>query len=271
VTTGTNIGSKKIEVIDLSDSSNVCQPSVLADYPLDKVEGASGGLLNNNVALICGGDNFPTIHDDCFPITANAIEASVKLTKPKVGSSSVVLNGSTLWLTGGFLKELKEETDEYQEYFYVETKSTEFVQLNGPSPGPDLPHKVGSHCLVSLNDSIVILIGGFQGGKHLEDTFYYNNDHQTWTEGPSLINGRYDHSCALFKSPLHGDTVIVTGGYGQDGTLASTELLNLDSNSWTLGKDIFKLKLNCIMWKCKKIHWVNILEHRLQWYPQGFL
>jgi hypothetical protein len=28
---------------------------LLDDYPIDQVEGAFGGLLNNNIALICGG------------------------------------------------------------------------------------------------------------------------------------------------------------------------------------------------------------------------
>jgi hypothetical protein len=64
------------------------------------------------------------------------------MTKPRSAAASVVLNGSTLWLTGGYTQDINEET-----------KTTEFVQVNGPSPGPDLPLKVGYHCLVSLNDS----------------------------------------------------------------------------------------------------------------------
>jgi hypothetical protein len=236
VTTGYDEGSNKIEVIDLANSTNVCQPSVLADYPLDAFE-ASGGLLNNNIALICGGSNpqypqYPQYLDECFAITANAIEDSVKLTKPRSAAASVVVNGTTLWITGGYVQDLN-----------YETKTTEFVQLNGSSPGPDLPHKVGYHCLVSLNDSTVILIGGMQNGLYLEDTntFYYNNDNKTWTEGPSLINGRFWHSCALFKNPLNGnaETVIVTGGYNDKGTLVSTEFLNLDSDSWTLGRNLY--------------------------------
>jgi hypothetical protein len=54
VTSGHDTGSKKVEVLDLSDPTNVCQPSILEDY-VDRVEGSSGGLLNNDIALICGG------------------------------------------------------------------------------------------------------------------------------------------------------------------------------------------------------------------------
>jgi hypothetical protein len=55
-----------------------------------------------------------------------------------------------------------------------------------------------------------------------------------------LTIGRNHHSCALFKSPQHGhtDTVIVTGGTDnvEFAVLASTEFLNLESNSWESGK-----------------------------------
>jgi hypothetical protein len=40
------------------------------------------------------------------------------------------------------------------------TNSTEFVRMTGSSPGPDLPLEVAAHCIVSLNDTTVLLIGG---------------------------------------------------------------------------------------------------------------
>jgi hypothetical protein len=219
-----------MEVVDLSDPSNVCRPSVLDDYPIDYVAGASGGLLNNKLALICGGyKRAPPFNklDDCFAITHNAVEANVKLTQARSESASVVLNGNTLWMTGGAL-----DGD-------VPTNSTEFVQPTGTRRGPDLPLEIGDHCLVSLNDTTILLIGGWVGHwTGSKATFYYNTDHETWTEGPSLITGRAGHSCALFKSPQDGttDTVIVTGGYSSGGSyLASTEFLHSDSQSWTSG------------------------------------
>jgi hypothetical protein len=228
VTTGFDTGSKKMEIMDLSDPSNVCQPSLLADYPLDRVQGASGGLLTNNNALICGGRG-PKILDDCYSINPHGIKkaATARLSQPRYYAASVVLNSTTLWMTGGYLPG------------NVRTKSTEFVQLTGTSPGPDLPLEVAYHCLVSLNDTTALLIGGqLQSGNFLKATWFYNTDHKTWTDGPSLTIGRYLHSCALFKSPQHGhtDTVIVTGGRNGGNYLASTEFLNLDSNYWQSGK-----------------------------------
>jgi hypothetical protein len=227
VTTGADGGSKKMEIMDLSDPSNVCQPSLLADYPLDEVVGASGGLLTNNNALICGGWG-SEILDDCYSINPHGIKkaATARLSKPRYYAASVVWNSTTLWMTGGYLAGSGR------------TKSTEFVQLTGTSPGPDLPLGVALHCLVSLNDTTLILIGGkLQSGTYSKATWFYHTDHKTWTDGPSLTIGRYEHSCALFKSPQHGhtDTVIVTGGWN-GATLASTELLYLDSNSWQSGK-----------------------------------
>jgi hypothetical protein len=230
VTTGKHKGSKKIEIIDLLDPSNVCRPSVLGDYPFDQVAKASIGLLNNNTAMICGGWKISSPKkklDDCFTITDNAIETNEKLTQPRDGAASVVLNGNTLWITGGALLD---ENDV--------TKTTTFVDLTGTSPGPDLPLEIAFHCILSLNDRIILLIGGhFGNGMKSKDTFYYNTKDKTWTEGPSLIIARGGHSCALFKSAKHGhtDTVIVTGGQKNSGMLARTDFLNLDSNSWTVG------------------------------------
>jgi hypothetical protein len=229
VTTGYYEGSKKIEIIDMDDPTNVCQPSFMAEYPMDRVQGASGGLLTNNNALICGGWGSETL-DDCFAINENGITNGSRLTQPRSSAASVVWNSTTLWLTGGRIDTGR-------------TNSTEFVQLTGSTPGPNLPFEVVDHCLVSLNDTTLLLIGGRlldwtrSNWLRSKATYYYNTDHKTWTDGPSMTIGRSSHSCALFKSPQHGhtDTVIVTGG-AETSLLASTEYLNLESNSWESGK-----------------------------------
>jgi hypothetical protein len=173
--------------------------------------------------------------DDCFAINENGIKNGYRMSQPRSHAASVVWKSTTLWLTAGLLEGSGR------------TKSTEFVQLTGSTPGPDLPLDLplSSHCLVSLNETTILLIGGklsdegwLQYASRSKASFYINTDHNTWTYGPSLTIGRSSHSCALFKSPQHGhtDTVIVTGGFNGGDSLASTEFLILESNSWQSGK-----------------------------------
>jgi hypothetical protein len=105
MTTGLGQGSKKMEIVDLADPTNVCQPSFLDEYPKYSVKGASAGPLINNNALflvICGGFAFERL-DDCFAISENGLTATTKLSQPRSWAASVVLNSTTLWLTGGWL------------------------------------------------------------------------------------------------------------------------------------------------------------------------
>jgi hypothetical protein len=231
VTNGWTEGSRKIEVIDLEDPTNVCQSPMLATYPYDEVQYASGGLLNTNTPLICGGyrwSSHPSKRlDACFDTTDNAVLPKVTLAHQRSCAASVVLHGTTLWITGGILAN------------HTLTRSTEFVELTGTIPGPDLPIALKWHCLVTLNETTVLLIGGQSTdkmGPTSKATFYFNINDQTWTEGPGLIKGRYSHSCALFQSPQHAntDTVIIAGGSNKKA-ISTTEFFNMEKNAWTQG------------------------------------
>jgi hypothetical protein len=129
--------------------------------------------LNTNIALICGGNKWSSpqrVLDDCFAITDQKLQANVTLTQPRHAAASVVLNNTTLWLTGGFILD--------SGGYMAVTKSTEFVQLNGTTPGPDLPLELFHHCLVSVNETTILLIGGcyldLYSMSYKKATFYYN-------------------------------------------------------------------------------------------------
>jgi hypothetical protein len=81
------------------------------------------------------------------------------------------------WMTGGAV------IDNIQP-----TTTTTFVDLTGTSPGPDLPIAIGFHCLLSLNDRIIFLIGRLLGNDtRSKATFYYNTKDETWTD-PHVSN-----------------------------------------------------------------------------------
>jgi hypothetical protein len=149
VTAGYDQFSDKTKVIDIFNSDNNCRP--LAKFPVGMVQGATGGLIGNKPA-ICGGfmnDDGNDHRKDCFVI-GQSVTKQPKMSKARGFAASVTFNENTLWVTGGL-------TDN------VYHKDTEFVQLNGTRPGPDLPIEVAYHCLVALNSTTILLIGGARG------------------------------------------------------------------------------------------------------------
>ena len=119
--------------------------------------------------------------------------------------------------------------------------------MNGPtiSPGPDLPNAVSDHCVVNSDEwmkAIIIggSIGGMVGPNVVDSTHIFCFDNQTWYQGPSLMHGRYMHSCGILKDG--NDYILVTaGGIGSTGyPLTSVELYKplVAGNSWYAGPDL---------------------------------
>jgi hypothetical protein len=122
VTTGhpTNT-SVKSEVIDLEDSSNICQD--LDDYPM-KIDGAVGGLLNQVDPLVCGGK--VPITKSCHVV--NQPGQSSEMLEERMYSASLTLNSTHLWITGGLNANGLLQTSEFVSIGQTAVK------------GPDLPY-----------------------------------------------------------------------------------------------------------------------------------
>ena len=71
-----------------------------------------------------------------------------------------------------------------------------------------LPVGIKNHCMVTLNSSTVMLIGGTtQHSLYNKKTFFYDIDNQTWTDGPDLISPRCRHKCGMIKKDIDSDEV----------------------------------------------------------------
>ena len=133
---------------------------------------------------------------------------------PRSSMSSVVLNESKIWITGGFSNN-------------GDLKSTEIISLDQPPiPGPDLPFTVYDHSMVLVNPKTIYLIGGFQNGDVSNETWIIDptKDFQIKV-GPSLNIARNWHSCS--KMRIKGRIfLVVAGGHNNGKTLDSVELLD---------------------------------------------
>jgi hypothetical protein len=106
-----------------------------------------------------------------------------------------------------------------------------------------LPEPVLEHCLVKLNDTMLMLIGGDNFGVSTSSTpktYFFNVLENIWMEGPTLNISRKIHSCGvmIWSNPDTGndEQVVVVAGGRYAATTASVELLYLNRNTgWVAG------------------------------------
>ena len=105
---------------------------------------------------------------------------------------------------------------------------------------PALPKKVHSHCVVKLEDTKIMLIGGYDKNGYSAETYIYDFETEVWTLGHPLINARNGHACARIEV---GDKpyILVVAGYFPPSKSDTVEILDLVANQgWIQGKKLPK-------------------------------
>jgi hypothetical protein len=105
---------------------------------------------------------------------------------------------------------------------------------------PSLPFTIRAHCMVTVNSTTVMVIGGYQNGQHSGKTFYVTFGEESWTEGPELKNRRVYHSCGKIRRNKESQemSIIVAGGYAGGSYLSSVEILDEGSSEWQTGPEL---------------------------------
>ena len=148
-------------------------------------------------------------------------------------ASSVVLNQTKLWVTGG-----GSSPGSY-------LASTEIISLDqSVIQGPTLPFSIDGHSMVQVNSKTIYLIGGVQNDLLSNKTWIVDpSNNYSMKEGPSMNIARFLHSSAKFK--INGrDFLVVSGGQkSKTEFLDSVELLDTSlpepKQAWILGKHNF--------------------------------
>ena len=224
MTSGQNISNhfpiRTTEIFDIEHRNAQCDN--LANFPIGLIH-ATGGLINQR-PIICGGESDEGFGVQisakcyCYKSEQKAWKECATMTTKRYLASSIVVNDSLLWITGGRSYDDK----------YIDLDSTEFISTNGDVKlGTPLPNALSSHCMVNLNGSIMV-VGRMRIG-HQSKTLLYDTDTSKFTSssGPTLITSERNFACAVFNSSFHGDrpVAIVTGG-GQ------TEVWNSTKTQW---------------------------------------
>jgi hypothetical protein len=119
-------------------------------------------------------------------------------------------------------------------------KSAEMLTEEGwESNIPSLPNTISCHCMVTVNSTTVMAIGGIINAFYSGKTFYFTFGEESWTEGPELKNIRFFRSCGKIGRNKESQemSIIVAGGWG-GSYLSSVEILDEGSNEWQRGPEL---------------------------------
>ena len=110
--------------------------------------GATGGLLGST-PLICGGITNGFSSDSCHTLDKDKATDAAKLSVKRAHSTSIILDSKHLWVTGGL--DLGTE---------LVHSSSELVNVEYTSLGPELPRALYMHALVSVQEDETMVVGG---------------------------------------------------------------------------------------------------------------
>ena len=217
---------KDIEVIDLKSSLNKCQ--LLPNFPI-ALNGAFGGLGFRDNPLICGGTNGLSIYSECYSYEDKEWKKADPMAKYRSLPAFDPNSDGTgnIFVTGGCL-------------FNMATNTSEVLTRSGwQSLIPAMPIALCAPCMVAINSTTFMVIGGRLMDAVSTKTYFINTVNNIWIEGPPLLFGRFKHSCSKIKknSQSHQMNVIIAGGYYHDTykLTNSVEIFNVETNQWSFG------------------------------------
>ena len=99
-----------------------------------------------------------------------------------------------------------------------------------------LPTEFSDHCQVPWDSEKFLVIGGWDGSRRRDESYFLNVKTNQRTNGPSLNTARYGHACGELQLNWKS-YIIVTGGWN-GAPLRSTEVLNKNNvgQGWQKGK-----------------------------------
>jgi N-acetylneuraminic acid mutarotase len=222
------------EVINLASSASTCQnpPNFLAT-----VHSAIGGLVFKGNPILCGGVQSRSRSKKCYSLENNEWVSSASMNSIRSSAAAAQLKDGKLLVTGGY------------DVSGSHLNSAEMLTEEGwESNIPSLPVTISGHCMVTVNSTTVMVIGGIQNSQYSGKTFYFTFGEESWTDGPELKNKRVYHSCGKIRRDKESQemSIIVAGGCdGFFSYLSSVEILDEGSNEWQTGPELpFGIRLS---------------------------
>jgi hypothetical protein len=215
------------EVINLVSSASTCKNP--PNFPA-RVYAAIGGIGVKGNTILCRGKQNDADTNKCYSLENYVWVSSASMNSVRVEAAAAQLQDGKILVTGGYDASLSD------------LKSAEILTEEGWERNiPSLPVTVWAHCMVTVNSTTVMVIGGYQNGPgSLGKSFYFTFGEESWTKGPELKKKRGYHSCGKIRRNKESQeiSIVVAGGYDGSSYLSSVEILDEDSNEWQTGPEL---------------------------------
>ncbi len=115
-----------------------------------------------------------------------------------------------------------------------------FTEKGWESKIPSLPVSIRDHCMVTVNSTTVMVIGGYQNEQNSGKTFYFTFGEESWTNGPELKHKKNAFSCGKIRRDKWSQemSIIVAGGWDGSSIFSSVEILYEGSSEWKTGPEL---------------------------------
>ncbi len=190
----------------------------------DAYSAVGGVLLPGTVhetMIVCNGLSRKML-SNCY-FSQNQSHEWTRVTKrsgARYDAASIVIdNGKTLWITGGQWRSKALKSTHRMSLLNL-TNNNLVPEINhlitpdsfSSKSGPNLPVYVKDHCLVKLNDSTAMMMGGRHSYNRYYTYSYYLDmpkpvqiqrpyKRRRWSRGPRLNAARVRHSCGVLTIP----------------------------------------------------------------------
>merc|ERR1719414_2952818 len=137
------------------------------------MEHGVGGIVEDDIPLICGGFNGRTRIKECFKLVDKNWKPAGMLEtgQSDMGTGNVVIDNQLL-LSGGY-----DGSRLYQ---------TSLMDTNSTMKLKDMPKAISGQCIVKLDQSKIMLIGGWDEIGRRSETLVFDLENQQWSDGPRM-------------------------------------------------------------------------------------
>jgi hypothetical protein len=185
-----------VEVVNLDESNPDLICDNLPDLPFG-INFATGQLYNRKLPIICGGYASST-YCECHSLKDGTWQSIQSLNECRAYSASAVFSNPNnnedddiLLITGG-----------YDGSKVLSTVESFDGKVWNQTMFADLPTTIQGHCMVKINNTMLLQIGGTIDNSYdgtTDKTYFFDIIQNKWILGPKLNVGRIYHSCAVMN------------------------------------------------------------------------